>query len=277
MKYRKGIAVCVTSLVLCCTVARANDLKEIERQLRKTYDNYLLSLKAPYASEKLHFTSKGLPVGLAPEGVWTTNGILQVSKIVLKPNIVQIYGKRILLALRTSQGNPILLPIVTARSVQIAIDLDSTSASNIDQINLLFEQVFQKQDIRQRIAAYWTPAPTDHACGTLPAGVEPMGMLEGNRPVYGKCAGIEPPKVLYSQDPEYTPSAKQKRIEGTSVVEVIVNEKGLPEILEITKDLGEGLDIQALSAVSGWRFRPAMLKGQPVAVNIAVEVSFHLF
>jgi TonB family protein len=161
--------------------------------------------------------------------------------------------------------------------VQIAIDLDSTSASNIDQINLLFEQVFQKQDIRQRIAAYWTPAPTDHACGTLPAGVEPMGMLEGNRPVYGKCAGIEPPKVLYSQDPEYTPSAKQKRIEGTSVVEVIVNEKGLPEILEITKDLGEGLDIQALSAVSGWRFRPAMLKGQPVAVNIAVEVSFHLF
>ena len=153
MKSRKGMAVCLISLVLCCTAARADDLKQIEKQLRKTYDNYVLSLKTPYASGKLHFTSNGQLVGTAPEGVWTTNGILQVSKVVLKPKVVQIDGKRILLALRTSQGSPILLPIVTARIVHIAIDLDSTTGFNIDQINLLFQQVFQigRASCRERV------------------------------------------------------------------------------------------------------------------------------
>jgi len=29
-------------------------------------------------------------------------------------------------------------------------------------------------------------------------------------------------------------------------------------------------------AVQGWRFQPAMREGQPVAVRITVETSFHL-
>ena len=36
---------------------------------------------------------------------------------------------------------------------------------------------------------------------------------------------------------------------------------------------GEGLDIQAWLAVAGWRFHPAKLNGQPVAVQISVDRS----
>jgi protein TonB len=38
-----------------------------------------------------------------------------------------------------------------------------------------------------------------------------------------------------------------------------------------------GLDEKALAAVSKWRFQPATLHGQPVAVQINVEVTFRLF
>jgi protein TonB len=38
-----------------------------------------------------------------------------------------------------------------------------------------------------------------------------------------------------------------------------------------------GLDEKAIEAVSQWRFQPATLNGQPVAVQINVEVSFRLY
>jgi protein TonB len=43
------------------------------------------------------------------------------------------------------------------------------------------------------------------------------------------------------------------------------------------KGLGEGLDTQALIAVSDWRFKPAVKDGQPVAVIINVDVNFELY
>ena len=53
---------------------------------------------------------------------------------------------------------------------------------------------------------------------------------------------VDPPKVTYQPDPEYTESARHKRVEGTTIILVVVNEKGFPEILEITKGFDEGLD-----------------------------------
>jgi hypothetical protein len=88
--------------------------------------------------------------------------MLQVLKVVLKPNVLQIDGKRILVALPAHKGNSILVPIVTARSVHISIDLESTT-SKIDQLNHVIEQVFQRQETGKQIAAYWRPVPKDQA------------------------------------------------------------------------------------------------------------------
>jgi TonB family protein len=38
-----------------------------------------------------------------------------------------------------------------------------------------------------------------------------------------------------------------------------------------------GLDEKAIEAVSTWRFQPATHNGQPVAVEVNVEVSFRLY
>jgi TPR repeat protein len=38
-----------------------------------------------------------------------------------------------------------------------------------------------------------------------------------------------------------------------------------------------GLDDKAMEAVRQWRFKPAMKDGEPVAVQINVETSFHLY
>jgi len=43
------------------------------------------------------------------------------------------------------------------------------------------------------------------------------------------------------------------------------------------RSVGNDLDEKAIKAVKAWKFKPAMLDGKPVTVQIAVQVSFHLY
>jgi periplasmic protein TonB len=45
----------------------------------------------------------------------------------------------------------------------------------------------------------------------------------------------------------------------------------------VVKRVGRGLDEKAIEAVRTWKFKPAMLSGKPVAVQIAVEITFQLY
>jgi len=44
----------------------------------------------------------------------------------------------------------------------------------------------------------------------------------------------------------------------------------------VINPIGMGLDEKAVEAVRTWKFQPALKDGKPVAVEIAVEVDFHL-
>jgi TonB family protein len=102
-----------------------------------------------------------------------------------------------------------------------------------------------------------------------------MGLLAAGSD--GKKMGIKPPKAIYHPDPEYTPSAREDRIEGIVVVNIKVDEQGIPRDLKVLKSLRSDLDQKALEAVSRWRFVPAKKDGRPVPVSIAVELTFKLY
>ncbi|MGZ4732881.1 MAG: energy transducer TonB [Terriglobales bacterium] len=57
----------------------------------------------------------------------------------------------------------------------------------------------------------------------------------------------------------------------------MVGPEGLPHNIRVQRSLGMGLDEKAIAAVSTWRFQPATLNGQPVAVEVNVQVSFRLY
>jgi len=71
-------------------------------------------------------------------------------------------------------------------------------------------------------------------------------------------------------------SARVVRYQGRVTLGLIVDKDGLPQQVHILSPLGVGLDAQAVHTVEGWRFKPAERDGQPVNVEIAVEVDFHL-
>ena len=58
---------------------------------------------------------------------------------------------------------------------------------------------------------------------------------------------------------------------------MIVGTDGRTHEIRVQHSLGMGLDEKAIDAVRVWRFEPARRNGQPVAVQINVEVNFRLY
>jgi TonB family protein len=86
-----------------------------------------------------------------------------------------------------------------------------------------------------------------------------------------------PPRLVSAPQTEFSERARGREFKGVSVLSVIVEPDGGTSHIQVMKGLGMGLDEKAIASVKKWRFKPAMLNGKPVAVQIAVEVAFHLY
>jgi periplasmic protein TonB len=95
--------------------------------------------------------------------------------------------------------------------------------------------------------------------------------------VYKVGGGISAPKPLDTPDPEYTEEARRAKIQGTCILWLIVDAEGHPRDIRVVRGLGYGLDAKALDTVKQWRFEPARKDGQPVNVQVSVEVGFRLY
>ena len=82
------------------------------------------------------------------------------------------------------------------------------------------------------------------------------------------------PKRIYSPDPHYPEEARHARVQGVVILQTIIDKLGNVTDVKVLKGLPSGLTEAAVEAVSKWRFEPATLEGQPVAVYYLETVSF---
>jgi periplasmic protein TonB len=88
--------------------------------------------------------------------------------------------------------------------------------------------------------------------------------------------GVSAPTVLLKVEPEYSEEARKAKWQGTVVLSLVVDEKGLAQNIKVVRALGLGLDQKAIEAVEKWRFKPGMKDGHPVPVMATIEVNFRL-
>ncbi len=92
------------------------------------------------------------------------------------------------------------------------------------------------------------------------------------------ASGVTPPVALETPLPYYTDEARQNRIEGIVLVQLVVRKDGTVDSFKVLRGLGYGLDESAINMIkSRWRFQPGTYNGIPADVQINVEVSFRLF
>jgi protein TonB len=95
---------------------------------------------------------------------------------------------------------------------------------------------------------------------------------------YRVGGGVSPPIEIYKGTPRYTADAMHARIQGSALVECVVQTDGICADIHVVRSLDRsfGLDQEAIKAAQLWRFRPGMRFGQPVPVLVTIEVAFTL-
>ena len=96
--------------------------------------------------------------------------------------------------------------------------------------------------------------------------------------IYAPGDGVSVPQVTRQVRAEYTQEAKDNRIVGKVVLDAVVLSDGRVGDVKVKESLDSvyGLDASAVKAMKQWEFRPGTKDGKPVAVRIAVDMTFSL-
>jgi TonB family protein len=161
------------------------------------------------------------------------------------------------------------------REAANAAGADVLITGKIDQdakafiITITASNVSSGKQIEQRSASIPRTRPLDElALESVP----PNGLIY----LLGQN-GVSTPSCLYCPNPQYSEQALKDKIEGTAVVEAIIDSSGRAQRVWEVSGLSDGLTEQALDIVRQWRFKPAQdPKGAAVTVMAPVDVAFRL-
>jgi TonB family protein len=88
--------------------------------------------------------------------------------------------------------------------------------------------------------------------------------------------GVTVPKVVREVKPRYTSDAMLAKVQGSVLLECVVDVDGTVSDARVERSLDPVLDIQALNAARQWQFEPGTKDGMPVPVVVVIELTFTL-
>ena len=84
------------------------------------------------------------------------------------------------------------------------------------------------------------------------------------------------PKILEEIRPDYPIDAKKEGVQGSVILEILIDAKGTVRSAKVVKSLDPRLDQAAINAIQKFKFRPAMMEDSAVAVKIKYAINFVL-
>jgi protein TonB len=129
-------------------------------------------------------------------------------------------------------------------------------------------------------APYTAPPPPPEPAPAPPVEVAPAPVAAVAPPAPAP-APVIPPRFnadyLNNPPPAYPPLARRMGEEGKVVLRVFVNDRGLPEDVQVRTSSGSNrLDGTAQETVKQWKFIPARRGETPVGAWVLVPISFSL-
>src|SRR5580658_1890230 len=90
------------------------------------------------------------------------------------------------------------------------------------------------------------------------------------------AASVLPAEILSKPTPVYTQEARNLKIEGEVLLEVVLEASGKLRVLRVVHGLGHGLDDNAVKAAEQIHFKPAVKDGQPTESTVVVHIIFQM-
>lgn len=142
------------------------------------------------------------------------------------------------------------------------------------RIQIPYNFAFQGVDVKIKESM---TRPASQRQGKPAAGDEPANDAEGGQhPLKPKVSQevIDGLKI-HDVPPVYPLAARRQHIQGDVILRATIGKDGLIHNLESLSGPPELIQA-AMGAVQQWRYRPFLLKGEPVEVDTVVTVRFHL-
>lgn len=304
-------AVAMLSLAVAVVPLHLHAASELEQHLRDHYKGRTLVLRNFYAGESVRYDASGQLLKSAVPGDWTVDGVVRVDDVKLSNHRLTIQAKRLHMGwVRDSgfsdvQDRKEKNDNKETRTLRIEADLGPTEVT-ADNADALFAKIFlTSQDLfAELVPAYWKPCVLAGLTGKdsqkytgchfsaeflaipgvaylpeqKPELAEAAGEGEGGEILHAGQGGVTRPKPIYTPEPEFSEEARTRaKYHGTITLMLVADKTGGVRNIRIVSPLGCGLDRKAVETVATWQFNPGTKDGEPVDVEIAVEVDFHLY
>jgi TonB family protein len=269
----------------------------------KEFEGKVLVLRHPLQDNFQQYDTAGKVLRGGNEGPWTVYGGVLIDKVDLSSNRLRFEGRRVLFLFLKGQftamdfkrlKRPVDPPFPPAVQLEVALDraLDSAEEARavlggvfaLDTKGLLgslpdlwggvLDEGLVYDPAQKREEEFRMELPPSHATRRArKAAPDAVGADE----LFHVGEGVTAPKVTFAPEPRFTEIARYEKFQGVVAVSVIVGSDGAVRNIRLVRPLGLGLDESAQSMIQTWRFQPATRNGQPVAVEMNVEVAFNLY
>jgi TonB family protein len=130
--------------------------------------------------------------------------------------------------------------------------------------------------------SYWKPYALKNFASphtTTPPPTAPVTPDEqSSTPKPARIGGaVKPPKLLRSKDPEFNEVARRLLYGGQALVHLQLEPDGTVTKMSIVRPLGLGLDERAIAAIQQYKLSPATENGNPILVELNIEVNFQIY
>jgi TonB family protein len=261
---------------------------DLQRHLRDQYENKIFILRGFFSGDRLLFDPTGAPIAQTTSGDWTTDGFVLVTDIQVSEHQLSISASRLIVIswhgefrfwARTQKQRTKKAPLL---GIDVLLNSPQQEESALSTIFLT-----SHDNLADLVPGFWRPCLTG-ASGhfssemkIVPGVPSPVNGAEASSPqqaqsgtVFRVGSGVTPPRVILQREPVFDEDARKAGYGGTVTLMLVVSQKGVPTDIRVAEPLGHGLDAKAVEAVQSWRFAPSKKDGEPVAVEIAVEIQF---
>lgn len=294
-------------LLLFVLAATASAAAENAKDALKQFEGKILMLRHPLKGSSLRYDADGKMLRGGDEGPWTVFGGIFIDHASLSTDKLHIAGRRMLILfphqrfaimefkrLENRPKNPPFSP-----SVKLEIAL-AHPVSSAEEARAVMDRVFalNTAELLDSMPDFWRSCLTDSLVydptqseefqwrEKVPpqqltrAGLDATRKSEdadADSAIFHVGPEVKSPKVQYAPEPDFTEIARYEKYPGVAVLKIVVDKSGDVQHVNLVRPLGLGLDESAQATIKTWRFLPGTRKGEPVAVELNVEIAFNLY
>jgi TonB family protein len=252
---------------------------DLGAQLGRQYVGKMVTLSAPAEGEMLIFAADG-SVTRGKPAASSIFGHVVVRELAVNPDRVSITGDRVFLIYDPVEKR-------FRDYLELLNDDKWRQSLGVPAISKGDRKWFEKRrEVRIEVATAGSEPQgalekviqlTDDLHYPKPAPQPPEIEVANSKGVHKVGQKISAPRIVSAPEPRYNDYARKARLQGTSVLWVVIGSDGRVKDIKVQRPIGMGLDENALETVRTWRFKPSERDGQPVAVQVNVEVNFRLY